>query len=95
MLFLTGLVPQVGCQLTDASRWFIVRAEQIPVTSIIRSATRKAWAAMVRAGFTAAEDGKTSHLPHTDSGPRDFGKMRPEPKIPDHYRNAQCRIGAS
>ena len=58
MLFLTGLVPQAGSQLTDAFRWFTVRAEQIPFTALMRSATRKAWAAMVRAGFTAAEDGK-------------------------------------
>ncbi len=44
--------------LTGASRLFMVRAEQIPFTVLMRSATRKAWAAMVRAGFTAAEDGK-------------------------------------
>src|SRR6202453_3167619 len=45
-------------QLTDASRWFIVGTAQIPFMALMRSATRRACAAMVRAGFTAAEDGK-------------------------------------
>src|SRR6201995_4792586 len=45
-------------QLTDAFPWFIVSAAQMPLMALMRSATRRACAAMVRAGFTAAEDGK-------------------------------------
>src|SRR5260370_35560957 len=53
---------QVGAagwsQLTGASRLFMARPSLITCSALMRSATRKAWAAMVRAGFTAAEDRK-------------------------------------